>query len=82
MMKHNEAKLPHCLTVGDHMGGEYATKEAAEKMGKIMAKHHSLHHGESLPISVKTNDLESGLKGMPNESTEGMGEMYGKLAGI
>lgn len=80
MMKGNEAKLPHCITVGDHMGGAYESAEKAKKMAEVMAKHHSIHHGESLPISKATNNLMSGLKGEPEEGTRGMGEMYNKLA--
>ena len=80
MMKGSEAHLPHCISVGGHMGGAYESAEKAKKMAEVMAKHHSIHHGESPAISSMTNNLESGLKGMPEEGTRGMGEMYSKLA--
>ena len=89
MEKHKSRKEPahephmaHCVTVGERMGGKYSTPEMAAKMTEVMEKHHSTHHGNSRPISKETNDLQSGLKGMPDESTRGMSEMYGKLSKV
>lgn len=81
-MTQHESHMAHSVTVGERMGGKYSTPEAAAKMTSVMEKHHSIHHGESRPISKETNDLESGLKGMPDNSTKGMNEMYGKLAKV
>lgn len=81
-MDQHEEHMAHTITIGDRMGGKYSTPEMASKMTSVMEKHHSIHHGESRPMSKETNDLSSGLKGMPNNSTEGMNEMYGKLSKI
>lgn len=81
-MDHHEEHMAHSVTVGDRMGGKYSTPEMATKMTSVMEKHNAMHHGESRPISKETNDLSSGLKGMPHESTRGMNEMYGKLSKV
>lgn len=81
-MAPHEEHMAHCVTVGDRMGGKYSTPEMASKMTSVMEAHNAMHHGESRPISKATNDLESGLKGMPTESTRGMNEMYGKLSKV
>jgi len=81
-MDQHEEHMAHSVTVGERMGGKYSTPEAAAKMTSVMEKHHDMHHGESRPISKETNDLGSGLKGMPDESTRGMNEMYGKLSKV
>jgi hypothetical protein len=81
MMPHEE-HMAHSVTVGERMGGKYSTPEAAAKMTSVMEKHDAMHHCESRPISKETNDLSSGLKGMPTESTRGMNEMYGKLSKV
>ncbi len=81
-MVHHEEHMAHTVSVGERMGGKYSTPEMAAKMTSVMEKHHSIHHGESRPISKETNDLQSGLKGMPDESTRGMNEMYGKLSKV
>ncbi len=81
MDKHEE-HMAHSVTVGERMGGKYSTPEAAAKMTSVMEKHHDMHHGQSRPVSKETNDLSAGLKGMPEENTRGMNEMYGKLSKV
>lgn len=79
MVAHEE-HMPHRITVGERMGGAYSTPGMAAKMTEVMEKHHSIHHGESK--KAPSDSLESGLKGMPDESTKGMNEMYGKLSKV